>query len=177
MLSEKLAAQVRITFALFSVVVMLSNIDRRNYMLRRFVSVIAVLVSLILPSWAFAAVEINTADQAQLDSIAGIGPATSRAILEERKKNGNFKDWADLEQRVRGIGERNSVKLSAAGLVVNGQQRNAQAAAEKTAHPVRMSKGMKEHKADTKADHKADHKADKDVQSTDGDSKGGDARR
>lgn len=74
---------------------------------------------------AMAAVEINTADQAALDSVTGIGPATSRAILEERKKGGNFKDWADLEARVKGIGEKNSVKLSSAGLVVNGQPHQA----------------------------------------------------
>lgn len=70
---------------------------------------------------AWAAVEVNSADQAALDSIAGVGPATSRAIIAEREKNGNFRDWHDLEQRVKGIGERNIVKLSAAGLVVNGK--------------------------------------------------------
>jgi competence protein ComEA len=86
---------------------------------------------------AWAAVEINTADQAALDGVAGIGPATSKAILEERKKNGNFKDWADLEQRVRGIGEKNSVKLSAAGLIVNGQPRNQGAASTMPAKPAK----------------------------------------
>jgi competence protein ComEA len=55
--------------------------------------------------------------------------------LEERKKNGNFKDWADLEQRVRGIGEKNSVKLSAAGLIVNGQPRNQGASSAMPAKP------------------------------------------
>lgn len=70
---------------------------------------------------AFAAVEVNTADQAALDSITGVGPATSKAILDERKKGGNFKDWTDLEARVKGVGAKNAVKLSAAGLVVNGQ--------------------------------------------------------
>lgn len=74
---------------------------------------------------AMAAVEVNSADQAALDSIAGIGPSTSKAILEERTKHGNYKDWADLERRVKGIGERNSGKLSAAGLMVNGQARPA----------------------------------------------------
>ena len=93
-------------------------------MLKQLASLIAIIAILMGAQNAFAAVEINSADQAQLDGVAGIGPATSRAILEERKKNGNFKDWADLEHRVRGIGEKNSVKLSAAGLVVNGQPRN-----------------------------------------------------
>lgn len=113
-------------------------------MLKKFVIAVAAFASLMLMSSAFAAVEINTADQAQLDSIAGIGPATSRAILEERKKNGNYKDWADLEQRVRGIGERNSVKLSAAGLVVNGQPRNAGTAPEHPARPAKVTKPANE---------------------------------
>ena len=91
-------------------------------MLKKFFLLFAGIFFVTASAWAV--VEINTADQAALDGIAGIGPATSKAILEERKKNGNFRDWADLEKRVRGIGEKNSVKLSAAGLVVNGQPRN-----------------------------------------------------
>ena len=83
--------------------------------------VLFVAASSLLISSALAAVEVNSADQAALDGIAGIGPATSKAILAEREKNGNFKDWADLERRVRGVGGRNAVKLSAAGLTVNGQ--------------------------------------------------------
>lgn len=100
-------------------------------MLKNIVLLIAGLF--LIAGTAMAAVEVNTADQAALDSIAGVGPATSKAILEERKKNGNFKDWADLEQRVKGIGERNSVKLSAAGLVVNGQPRSSMPAGTKPA--------------------------------------------
>ena len=107
-------------------------------MLKKLASLITIIAALIGVQTAFAAVEINSADQAQLDGVAGIGPATSRAILEERKKNGNFKDWADLEQRVRGIGEKNSVKLSAAGLTVNGQPRNQGAA---SAMPTKPAKG------------------------------------
>lgn len=91
-------------------------------MFNKFFLLVAGLFFVTASAWAV--VEINTADQAALDGIAGIGPATSKAILEERNKHGNFRDWADLEQRVRGIGEKNSVKLSAAGLVVNGQPRN-----------------------------------------------------
>ncbi len=81
---------------------------------------VVVLLSM-MAGYAFAAVEVNSADQAALDSIAGVGPATSRAIIAERQKNGNFKDWNDLSERVKGLGERNIVKLSAAGLVVNGK--------------------------------------------------------
>ena len=70
---------------------------------------------------------MNSADQAALDGIAGVGPATSSAILAEREKNGSFKDWADLERRVKGIGVRNAVKLSAAGLTVGGKPYEASA--------------------------------------------------
>lgn len=97
-------------------------------------------------SAAHAAIDVNTADQAALDSIAGVGPTTSRAIIDERDKHGNYKDWNDLERRVKGIGERNAVKLSAAGLVVNGQSRTAGAAA--AAGKTRMDKGDKMDKAD-----------------------------
>jgi competence protein ComEA len=104
-------------------------------MLKKFFLLVAGVFFVAASAWA--AVEINSADQAALDGVAGIGPATSKAILEERKKNGNFKDWADLEQRVRGIGEKNSVKLSAAGLIVNGQPRNQGAASTMPAKPAK----------------------------------------
>ncbi len=78
-------------------------------------------LSILIAGSAYAAVDVNSADQAALDGIAGVGPATSKAILAEREKNGSFKDWADLERRVKGIGSRNAVKLSAAGLTVSGK--------------------------------------------------------
>ena len=68
---------------------------------------------------AFAAVDVNKADQASLESIKGIGPAISSNIIDERKK-GAFKDWTDLVDRVKGIGETNAAKFSTEGLTVNG---------------------------------------------------------
>ncbi len=67
----------------------------------------------------FADVDVNSANEAELDSIRGIGPSTSRRILDERNK-GNFKDWNDLMARVKGIRRANAARLSAAGLTVNG---------------------------------------------------------
>jgi competence protein ComEA len=52
---------------------------------------------------AFAAVNINTATQAELESLQGIGPAKAKAIVDHRKKNGPFKSSDDL-QNVNGIG-------------------------------------------------------------------------
>ena len=72
---------------------------------------------------AFAQVEANKADQTTLDTVKGIGPAMSKRIIEERKKGGDFKDWNDFEKRVKGIGDKNSTKLSEAGLTVNGQSK------------------------------------------------------
>lgn len=76
---------------------------------------------------AWAQVDANKGDQAALDGIKGIGPVMSRAILDERNKGGNFKDWDDLQRRVKGIGEKKSEKLSQAGLNVNGAPRSASA--------------------------------------------------
>lgn len=52
---------------------------------------------------ASAAVNINTATQAELESLQGIGPAKAKAIVDHRKKNGPFKSADDL-QNVNGIG-------------------------------------------------------------------------
>ena len=119
-------------------------------MFKKFLPLIVATCCVVFMQPTIAAVEINAADQAQLDSVAGIGPSTSRAILEERKKHGNFKDWNDLEQRVRGVGERNSIKLSAAGLTVNGQSHNAQISASKPSSAVSAVKVSKDSKAASK---------------------------
>ncbi|MCK6139486.1 ComEA family DNA-binding protein [Slackia exigua] len=50
-------------------------------------------------------VNINTADEAALDRIPGVGPATARAIVEEREKNGPFSSVDDVT-RVEGIGKK-----------------------------------------------------------------------
>lgn len=90
------------------------------------------LLSLFIAGFAataFAAVDVNTANPADLDSIKGIGPGTSTKILEVRK-NGKFKDWADLIERMPGIGEKRAAKLSAEGLTVNGEAFKPVAAAK-----------------------------------------------
>ncbi len=85
---------------------------------------------------SLAATEVNKADQAALDSVKGIGPAMSKAILDERKKGGDFKDWADFQKRVKGVGDKNSIKFSQEGLTVNGQAKVDSAAKEAPAKPV-----------------------------------------
>lgn len=88
---------------------------------------------------SFAAVDINTATAADLDSVKGIGPGMSTRILDERKK-GHFKDWNDLIARVKGIGDQNAAKFSASGMTVNGAvYANAPAAAAKPAKPAKAT--------------------------------------
>lgn len=52
---------------------------------------------------AFAAVNINTASQAELEALQGIGPTKAKAIIEYREKVGLFASIDDLE-KVSGIG-------------------------------------------------------------------------
>ncbi|BEV16998.1 helix-hairpin-helix domain-containing protein [Herbaspirillum sp. DW155] len=99
---------------------------------------------------AWAEVDVNKADQAALDGVRGIGPAMSKRILEERQKGGAFKDWSDLEKRVKGIKDKAAVKLSANGLTVNGQPKVGAAA------PVaKEGKPAKAPRAENKAEEKA----------------------
>jgi len=65
-------------------------------------------------------IEVNQANEAELDSLKGVGPSLSGRILAERK-NGDFKDWADLMARVKGIRPVSAAKFSAQGLTVQGQ--------------------------------------------------------
>lgn len=90
-------------------------------MYKKLLLVAATLLTAMNLAWG--QVDVNKADAAALDSIRGLGPAKTKAILEERKK-GDFKDWADLETRVKGIGEKSAVRLSEAGLQVNGKSKD-----------------------------------------------------
>jgi len=57
-----------------------------------------------------APVNINTATQAQLEALPGLGSAVAQRIVEYREKNGNFKKLEDL-MNVKGIGEKSFLKL------------------------------------------------------------------
>ncbi|MGF6806986.1 competence protein ComEA [Paraburkholderia sp. Clong3] len=81
---------------------------------------LCVAVALLLSAGFAAAVEVNTADQAALESVKGIGPVHAKAILDERAKNGPFKNADDLAARVKGIGQKSVENLEAAGLTING---------------------------------------------------------
>ena len=86
-------------------------------LLAALLSAAAIALSLAAPAWG--AVEVNQASQAELESVKGIGPATSARLIEERKRS-PFKDWDDLILRIKGVGAGNAAKLSESGLTVNG---------------------------------------------------------
>ena len=78
----------------------------------------------------FAAVDVNKADEAQLQSVKGVGASLSSRIVAERKK-APFKNWNDLIARVQGVGPASAARLSKEGLTVNGSSYAATAAAGK----------------------------------------------
>jgi competence protein ComEA len=100
-------------------------------MLKKILAIVAMLYAAV----AFAAVDVK-----------GIGPAISTKILDERKK-GNFKDWNDFIERVKGVGEGNAAKFSTEGLTVNGS-------GFKGAPAAPAAPAAKEEKKDPKAEAK-----------------------
>jgi len=80
-------------------------------------AIAAVLAALAFA--AFAAVDLNRASQAELETVKGIGPGLSARILEERQR-GPFRDWSDFVARVKGVGGGSAAKFSADGLRVGG---------------------------------------------------------
>ena len=107
------------------------------------------LVAALCAVAAFAAVDVNTATEAELDGIKGIGPGLSGRILEERR-SAPFKDWSDFIGRVGGVGPKSAVNFSKEGLTVNGKKFSAAAAARAEAkakgkdHPDKDAKKASE---------------------------------
>jgi competence protein ComEA len=156
--------------------------SQENTMLKKILAVLAMLYA----AACFAAVDVNKATAAELDSVKGIGPAISSKIVDERKK-GPFKDWDDFITRVKGVGDKNAAKLSEGGLTVNGsefkgtaatktetkaaakeekkaakEEKKAEAkAAEAKPAAAASASAMKEDKKDAKAEAKAKKEADK----------------
>jgi competence protein ComEA len=116
-------------------------------MMKKLMLAVATLVASM--GFAFAQVDVNKADASALDSVKGIGPAMSKTILDARTKGGDFKDWADFQTRVKGVGDKRGAQLSKAGLQVNGKSKDgapmdanagAAKASDKAAKPAKGDK-------------------------------------
>lgn len=70
------------------------------------------LISLLFACFAMAAVNLNTATQAELEGLKGVGPVKAKAIIEYRQKNGGFKSVDELDN-VTGFGKKTLDKLRA----------------------------------------------------------------
>ena len=55
-------------------------------------------------------ININTANQEQLETLPGIGPATATKIINYREENGKFKTIEDIKQ-ISGIGDNKFEKI------------------------------------------------------------------
>lgn len=77
-------------------------------------------VSLVALAWSGGALalDLNTATEAQLKGVRGIGPKTAQIILEERERGGRYESFSDLSDRVKGIGPKKAGALQAAGLAI-----------------------------------------------------------
>jgi competence protein ComEA len=113
-------------------------------MIKKLMLAVATLVASM--GFAFAQVDVNKGDAAALDSVKGVGPAMSKAIIDARTKGGDFKDWSDFQKRVKGVADKRAAQLSKAGLQVNGQSKEgapmaaaAAAPAGKAAKPAKSS--------------------------------------
>jgi comEA protein len=87
---------------------------------------LAAALLIVSMSWAIAQagapkakVNINTAGQAELESLPRIGPAVAKRIIDFRTQNGGFKKIEDI-MKVRGISEKIFQQLK--DLITVGQE-------------------------------------------------------
>lgn len=116
-------------------------------MLRKILAVLA--VSIMSVGMAFAAININTATEQELQALPGVGPVKAKEIVDYRKTNGNFKAIEDIK-KVKGIGDKMFDKLKS-NIAVSGV----------TAVESSPAKGKKEDPKAAQSANKADMKSNK----------------
>jgi competence protein ComEA len=88
--------------------------------MKRFLIVLFSCLAFMTASWAGELVDLNSATQAQLESVKGIGPAKARAIIDYRSKMGPFRNVDDLK-KVTGFGEKTVAKMRSELTVSNAR--------------------------------------------------------
>ncbi len=137
--------------------------------MKRLIALFAALVA--YAGLAFAAVNINSATQEQLESLDGIGPVKAQAIIDYRKKNGRFATLEDIK-KVTGIGDatfdkiKGSIALSGTTTIEKSKEepKKEKAAPETKKEEPRKAEPAKDVKKDDAAKAKEDAKAKKDAQ-------------
>ncbi len=66
------------------------------------------------------ALDLNQANEAELDGLRGMGPSLSRKVLAARQHQ-PFASWADFLRRVSGVGTAKAKLFSEQGLTIEGQ--------------------------------------------------------
>ena len=66
------------------------------------------------------ALDLNQANEAELDGLKGMGPTLSRKVLAARQHQ-PFASWADFLRRVSGVGTAKAKLFSEQGLTIEGQ--------------------------------------------------------
>ena len=109
-------------------------------------STLLALFSLGISSAIAAPINVNTATQAELESIKGIGPSKAKTIIAERTDGGHFQDANDLQKRVRGIGMKTVEKMVDNGLTIESpgafREPNGKTAKESAGVNRRNSRGQ-----------------------------------
>lgn len=90
--------------------------------MKRFIALLVAGLASI--QFAYAAVNLNTASQAELETVKGIGPAKAKAIVEHRNKNGPFKSVDDLKE-IKGFGDKMLSKMRPELTVAGGGEKSA----------------------------------------------------
>lgn len=117
-------------------------------------TLIGLFTAMLFSATSWAAVNLNTASQAELETLDGVGPVKAQAIIDYRKKNGGFKSVNDLDN-VPGFGDATMSKLKGE-VSVSGKTTLAE--------PIVKDKPANSKASDTKA--KTDKKSDaKDIKS------------
>lgn len=78
--------------------------------MKKMVKVLLMVVAGLMALPAFAALNINTATQSELEAVKGLGPTKAQSIIAYRDANGNFKSLDDLD-KVKGFGKASIEKL------------------------------------------------------------------